>query len=78
VSTFHAVPVALGHFLHPEAVRVVRCIAAIAKEEDVLPLGGVADGTWAALLLLLFNIFNKPLLKVKVGDLFLVVDVVCR
>lgn len=79
MGTFHAVPVALGDVLEADATGVVRGIAAITEEQDVFTLGGVAYGAGSALVLFFrFGVFTEPLLEVKLGHLFLVLDVVDR
>jgi hypothetical protein len=76
MGTFHAIPSTLRDVIDTDAVRVVGCIAAIAKQEDVLSFCRVADGAWIGLLLLFIRVLPKPLLHVKLGNLFLIFDVV--
>ena len=78
VGAFHAVPVTIGYMVEPYAVGVVGGIAAVAQKQNVLSFRRVADGTRIALLFFLFNqILAKPLLDIKLGDLFLLLDRIC-
>lgn len=74
VHAFHAEPGALGNALQADAVCVVGCVAAIAKQQNLLVVGEVAD--WARcsdLVVQNFRLF-EPWLGVELGDLFFVLD----
>ena len=50
-------------------------IASVAEEEDILPLAGVAHGAGVRDFLgFVLGIFSKPLAGIKLGDLFLILD----
>lgn len=56
MGTLHAVPVAVGNALETDAVGMVCSIAAIAQEEDIFTLGGVADRARVALFFFFFGV----------------------
>lgn len=76
VCTFHAEPGALRNFFQADAVGVIRGIAAIAQEQDVLMICGVADWTRCNFLLFL-GILVQPCKGIELGHLFLVFYFVC-
>lgn len=76
MSTFHAIPGTLGDVIEADAVRVVGCITAIAKQEDVFSLCRVADGAWVGFFLLFFGVLPEPLLYIEFGNLLFILDVV--
>jgi hypothetical protein len=78
MGTFHAEPVAFGDVVEADAVRMVGCIAAVAKQEDVLSLCRVADGAWVGFFFLFFRVLSEPLLHIKLGNLLFVLDFVGR
>jgi hypothetical protein len=54
---------------------MVWCIAAVAKEENIFVVGMIADRAWLHFLLF-FGILVEPCLRVKLGDLFFVLNLV--
>lgn len=58
-------------------VCMVWCIAAVAKKKDIFVVGAITDRARPRLLLF-FGILIKPCLRVKLGDLLLVLDLVGR
>lgn len=76
MSTFHAIPGTLRDIVETDAVRVVGCVTAIAKQEDVFSLCRVADGAWVGFFLLFFRVLPEPLLHIEFGNLLFILDVV--
>lgn len=76
IAALYAVPVTIWDVVQTQTVCVVVRIAAVAEEQDVLPLRGIANRAWARFLLLFLDVLAQPLLKVELGNLFLVLDVV--
>ena len=78
VAALHAVPVTVGNVIQADAVGVVGGIAAVAEQEDILPVRGVAYRARMSLLRLLLHVLAQPLLEIKLGYLLLVFDIVLR
>lgn len=79
VRTLHAIPVAIGDVIEADTTGVVRGIAAVTQEQDVLTLRRIAYGARVpCLLLCLVGIIAQPLMDVELGNLFLVLDIVSR
>lgn len=74
MGALHAVPVAIGDLVEADAVGVVGGIAAIAEQQYIFSLGGIADGAGICLFVFLFGIFAQPLLDVEFGHLLLVLN----
>lgn len=78
VAALHAVPVTIGHVIQADAVGVVGGIAAIAEQENIFPVRGVAYRARVSLFRLLLHVLAQPLLEIEFGYLLLVFDVVLR
>lgn len=76
MDTLHAVPVAIRDVIEPNAVSMVGCIAAVAKEQDVLSFGRVAYGAWITFFFVGIGVLGLPLLDVELGHLLLILDIV--
>lgn len=62
--------------IQANTVCMVWCIAVVAKEKDIFVVGAITDR--ARPRLLLFGILVKPCLRIKLGDLLLVLNLVGR
>lgn len=68
-----------GNIVEADAVGMVRSIAGIAQEEDVLSIRQVANGAWPRGLLLFFTrVVYEPCLEVELLRLFPILDLVRR
>ncbi len=68
-----------GDALEPDAEGVVGGVAAVAQQEHLLLVGLAADGARAGLLLVVVvevGVVVQPCLRVELGDLFAVLDLV--
>jgi len=74
VCALHAEPGAVGDPVEADAVCVVGGVAAVTEQEDVLLVGFAADRTWYCLLFL--DAFVEPFLRVELGNLFAILDLV--
>jgi hypothetical protein len=77
INTLHAEPRTTWYAIETDAVCMVGCVAAVAQQEDFFFVRTIADRARCRLFLGLW-ILLQPSLLVKLGNLFLVLDLVRR
>jgi hypothetical protein len=76
MATLHAVPITVRYAFQSDAMRMIGCVTAVTEEQKVLSLGRVAYGAWVVFDAVLFYVLAEPLLKIEVGYLLFVLNIV--